>query len=145
MVKACRDAVGPDMILAVDVAYCWPDWKGALRAIEMFADADIYFVETPLPSDDIEGYAKLCAASPMRIAAGEWLNTRFECLEMMDRGGLDIIQPDVGRVGGLTRGAPGRRPGARSWRCGGTPLLEVGHRHRRIPAPRDRRRQLSFH
>jgi L-alanine-DL-glutamate epimerase-like enolase superfamily enzyme len=102
VVQACRDAVGPDMILAVDVAYCWPDWKGALRAIEMFADADIYFVETPLPSDDVEGYAKLCAASPMRIAAGEWLNTRFECLEMMDRGGLDIIQPDVGRVGGLT-------------------------------------------
>jgi L-alanine-DL-glutamate epimerase-like enolase superfamily enzyme len=102
VVQACRDAVGPEMTLAVDVAYCWPDWKAALRAIEMFADADIYFVETPLPSDDIEGYGKLCAASPVRIATGEWLNTRFECLEAMDRGGVDVIQPDVGRVGGLT-------------------------------------------
>ncbi len=102
VVQACREAVGPDMILAVDVAYCWPDWKAALRAIEMFSDADIYFVETPLPSDDIEGYGKLCAASSVRIATGEWLNTRFECLEAMDRGGVDVIQPDVGRVGGLT-------------------------------------------
>ena len=102
VVKACREAVGPDMTLAVDVAYCWSDWKAALRAIEMLADADIYFVETPLPSDDLEGYGKLCAASPARIAVGEWLNTRFECLDAMDRGGVDVIQPDVGRVGGLT-------------------------------------------
>lgn len=102
VVGACREAVGPGMTLAVDVAYCWPEWRGALRAIEMFADQDIYFVETPLPSDDVEGYARLCDASPLRIAAGEWLNTRFECLEMMERGGLDVIQPDVGRVGGLS-------------------------------------------
>jgi L-alanine-DL-glutamate epimerase-like enolase superfamily enzyme len=86
----------------VDVAYCWADWKEALRAIEMFADEDIYFVETPLPSDDIDGYAKLCRASPIRIAAGEWQNTRFEFLEFMNRSALDVVQPDVGRVGGLT-------------------------------------------
>ena len=64
----------------VDVAYAWRDWKEALRAIEMFADQDIFFIETPLPSDDVEGYAKLVKASPMRVAAGEWLNTRFEFL-----------------------------------------------------------------
>ena len=43
----------------------------ALRAISMFEESDIYFVETPLPSDDVEGYAKLAAASSQRIAAGE--------------------------------------------------------------------------
>jgi L-alanine-DL-glutamate epimerase-like enolase superfamily enzyme len=62
----------------------------------------LFFLETPLPSDDIDGYAKLAAAAPMRIAAGEWLATRFECLELMDRGKVDVIQPDIGRVGGLT-------------------------------------------
>lgn len=102
IVAACRKAVGAEMTLMVDVAYCWSDWKEALRAIEMFADQDIYFIETPLPSDDIEGYAKLVAASPMRVAAGEWLNTRFEFRELMDREALDVVQPDVGRVGGLT-------------------------------------------
>jgi L-alanine-DL-glutamate epimerase-like enolase superfamily enzyme len=102
VVRACREAIGPEITVMVDVAYCWRDWKEALRAIEMFADEDIYFVETPLPSDDIDGYAKLCQASPVRIAAGEWQNTRFEFLEFMNRDALDVVQPDVGRVGGLT-------------------------------------------
>ena len=102
IVRACRKAVGPEMTVMVDVAYCWQDWKEALRAIEMFADEDIYFIETPLPSDDIDGYAKLVDASPVRVAAGEWLQTRFEFRELMERGGLDVVQPDVGRVGGLT-------------------------------------------
>jgi L-alanine-DL-glutamate epimerase-like enolase superfamily enzyme len=102
IVRACREAIGPEMTVMVDVAYCWQDWKEALRAVEMFADQDIYFIETPLPSDDIEGYAKLVTASPVRVAAGEWLNTRFEFRELMDRNALDVVQPDVGRVGGLT-------------------------------------------
>lgn len=102
VVRACRRAIGPDMTVMVDVAYCWRDWKEALRAIEMFADEDIYFIETPLPSDDIDGYAKLVQASPVRIAAGEWLSTRFEFRELIDRNALDVVQPDVGRVGGLT-------------------------------------------
>lgn len=102
IVRECRDAVGPEMTLMIDVAYCWPDWKGALRAIDMFADQDIYFVETPLPSDDLDGYRKLCQASPVRIAAGEWLNTRFEFKDYLERDALDVVQPDVGRVGGLT-------------------------------------------
>ena len=38
----------------------------------------------------------------MRIAAREWLSTRFEFFELIDRGGIDVAQPDVGRVGGLT-------------------------------------------
>ncbi len=102
MVAAARKAVGPGMVLMVDVAYAWRDWKEALRAIEMFAEHDIYFVETPLPIDDIEGHTKLCHASPVRIAAGEWQSTRFEFLEFMRAKALDVVQPDVGRVGGLT-------------------------------------------
>jgi L-alanine-DL-glutamate epimerase-like enolase superfamily enzyme len=102
IVRACRKAVGPEMTVMVDVAYCWQNWKEALRAVEMFADQDIYFVETPLPSDDIDGYAKLVHASPVRVAAGEWLQTRFEFREFMERDALDVVQPDVGRVGGLT-------------------------------------------
>jgi L-rhamnonate dehydratase len=102
IVQACREAVGPDMTLMIDVAYCWADWRGALRAIEMFADQDMFFVETPLPSDDLDGYAKLAAASPMRLAMGEWQTTRFEFRDLIDHGDVDVVQPDVGRCGGLT-------------------------------------------
>ncbi len=102
VVRACREAVGPEMQLMVDVAYCWSDWKEALRVIRRLEPFDIFFVETPLPPDDLDGYARLCEATPMRIAAGEWLQTRFEFADLMDRGHIDVAQPDVGRVGGIT-------------------------------------------
>ena len=102
IVEACRKAVGPDMTLMLDVLYCWGDWKRALNVFTKLEESDIYFVETPLRVDDTEGYTKLTAASPIRVAAGELLNSRFEFRELMDRDALDVVQPDVGRVGGLT-------------------------------------------
>lgn len=36
------------------------------------------------------------------IAAGEWQTGRFEFIDLMDRGKVDVAQPDVGNVGGLT-------------------------------------------
>jgi L-alanine-DL-glutamate epimerase-like enolase superfamily enzyme len=38
----------------------------------------------------------------MPIAAGEWLATRYEFEDLMDRGRIQVAQPDVGRVGGLS-------------------------------------------
>jgi len=102
IVTACRRAAGPDFEMMVDVQYRWPDAGAALRTLRRWADLDLFFVETPLPADDLAGYAALARSAPMRIAAGEWLNTRFEFLDLMDRGEIAVVQPDVGRVGGLT-------------------------------------------
>jgi L-rhamnonate dehydratase len=102
LVALCREAVGPEMQLMVDVAYCWSDWKEALRVARRLEKYDIFFLETPLPSDDLDGYARLADATDVRIAAGEWLQTRFEFADLMDRGRVDVVQPDVGRVGGIT-------------------------------------------
>jgi|TARA_B100001964_G_C14243956_1_gene606477 L-alanine-DL-glutamate epimerase-like enolase superfamily enzyme len=102
MVHRCRQLVGEDMTLMADVAYAWQDWKSALRALEMVSQDDLYFIETPIRIDDLEGMAKLSAATPIRVATGEMLQTRFECMETIEKGRVDVIQPDVGRVGGLT-------------------------------------------
>jgi len=102
LVAACREVAGPGMALMVDVAYCWSDWKEALRVVRRLEKYDVFFLETPLPSDDLEGYARLADATEIRIAAGEWLQTRFEFAELMDRGRVDVVQPDIGRVGGIT-------------------------------------------
>jgi L-alanine-DL-glutamate epimerase-like enolase superfamily enzyme len=48
------------------------------------------------------GYARLPDAVGIRVAAGEWLTTRLGFADLMDRGKVDVAQPDVGRVGGLT-------------------------------------------
>jgi L-alanine-DL-glutamate epimerase-like enolase superfamily enzyme len=86
----------------VDAVYNWTNAKEALRTIKRLEPYDIFFVETPLQVDDLDGYAFLQDHSPIRIAAGELQNTRFEFLELLDRAKVDVVQPDVGRVGGLT-------------------------------------------
>ncbi len=102
LIFACREAVGPGFVMMVDVCYCWNDAKEALRVFKQVEDCDLFFIETPLQLDDLDGYAYLHDHSPIRIAAGELQNTRFEFLDLMDRGKVDVAQPDVGRVGGLT-------------------------------------------
>ncbi len=102
IVAACREAVGPDFVMMVDVCYCWSNAKQALRVLRQLEPYDLFFVETPLQLDDLDGYAFLHDHSGIRIAAGELQNTHFEFLDLMDRGKLDVVQPDVGRVGGLT-------------------------------------------
>ncbi len=97
-----RAAVGKDFTLMVDVQYAFPDANTCLRAIRPWVDFDLFFVETPLPSDDLDGYARLSAEQPIPIAAGEWLATRHEFADLIDRGKISVVQPDVGRVGGFT-------------------------------------------
>jgi L-alanine-DL-glutamate epimerase-like enolase superfamily enzyme len=102
ILRACRAKAGRDFTLMVDVQYLWWDARSCLRTVSRWDDLDLFFLETPLQIDNLEGYALLAREAPMRIAAGEWQNTRFEFLDLMDRGQLAVVQPDVGRVGGLT-------------------------------------------
>ncbi len=102
IIKDCRRAVGPEFQMMVDVQYLWSDYKSALRTIKHWDSLDLFFLEAPLQIDNLEGYAKLADEAPMRIAAGEWQNTRFEFIDLMDKGKVDVAQPDIGRVGGIT-------------------------------------------
>jgi L-alanine-DL-glutamate epimerase-like enolase superfamily enzyme len=101
-VAETRRLVGPDAALMLDVVYRWHDVKTALRTLERMADSDLYFVEAPFSNDHLDSYAELARRSPVRVAAGEWLITRFEFLELMDRGACDVVQPGICRVGGFT-------------------------------------------
>ncbi len=101
-IAAVRNAVGSDFVLMVDVGYSFPDADTCLRTIHDWQEFDLFFIETPLPSDDLPGYARLAREQPIPIAAGEWLATRFEFLDLMDQGLVRVAQPDIGRVGGLT-------------------------------------------
>ncbi len=102
IVERCRRAVGDDFTLMVDVAYAWPDAETALSVIQKLAPLDIFFLETPIDIDDLEGHAWLHEHSPIPIAAGEWSNTHFEFEDLAYRGQIDVLQPDIGRVGGFT-------------------------------------------
>lgn len=102
VIAAVRAAVGDDFVLMVDCQYAFPDADECLRVIRAWQDFDLFFVESPLPSDDLAGYARLAREQPIPIAAGEWLTTRFEFAQLIRDGQIRVAQPDVGRVGGLT-------------------------------------------
>ncbi|MEM7026002.1 MAG: mandelate racemase/muconate lactonizing enzyme family protein, partial [Pseudomonadota bacterium] len=102
VVAAVRKTIGPDVTLMVDVQYLWSDAETALSVVRDWAEFDLYFLETPIWPDYLEETAKLAAQAPMPIASGEWLATRYEFEDLMDRGKIGVAQPDVGRVGGLT-------------------------------------------
>jgi L-alanine-DL-glutamate epimerase-like enolase superfamily enzyme len=101
VVAAVRRALGPGVTLMVDVQYLWEDAATCLSVVHDWAEFDLYFLETPIWSDNLVEMARLVEAAPMPIACGEWLSTRHEFAELMDRGRVQVAQPDVGRVGGL--------------------------------------------
>ncbi len=102
VVAAVRAEIGPDITMMVDVGYLWPDAETALSTVTEWAEFDLFFLETPVWSDDVDGFGRVHDAAPMKVAAGEWLATRYEFEELMDRGRADVVQPDVGRVGGIS-------------------------------------------
>jgi L-alanine-DL-glutamate epimerase-like enolase superfamily enzyme len=106
IIRAAREAVGHDNKLLVDAgasdAY-WPEGlKWALRTADMLADYDVAWFEEALKPDDIEGHLSLRQASRVPIAGGETLTRRQSFTPWIVRGALDIVQPDVTKVGGLS-------------------------------------------
>jgi L-alanine-DL-glutamate epimerase-like enolase superfamily enzyme len=94
-----REIMGTDADVLVDVGHRWKSAKEALRWLRELEQYDPGLIETPLWLDDIAGYRKVSDRSPIRTAVGELFVTRNEFLEMMDAGGVDIVQPCVARVG----------------------------------------------
>lgn len=101
-VRAAREGLGPDVELMVDAGLCW-DTATAIRRSKQFEEFNLTWLEEPLHPDNLQGYARLSAQSPMRIAAGEEVCDVGEFRTLMDVGGIDVVQVDVTRVGGLAR------------------------------------------
>lgn len=101
LVQAIRDAVGPDITLMVD-ANCGYDVATAIQVGKKLEEANIYWFEEPIMPDDYEGYRKLSMKLNIPIAAGETEFTRYGFRDLIEKGGVSIIQPNVSRTGGFT-------------------------------------------
>ena len=99
-VAAARRGVGEQADFMIDAGLAY-DVATAIRRAHQFAEYRPFWFEEALHPDDYEGYSKLAANSPIRIAAGEQ-DVTLEGFERLLDCGLDVLQPDVARVGGLT-------------------------------------------
>ena len=102
LIKEGRRMLGEGILMALDFGYRWTSWHDAKWVLDRVADCDIYFAEATLQHDDLAGHAKLAAQSPIRICGAEAAATRFEIREWLERGGVSVVQPNIGRGGGLT-------------------------------------------
>jgi D-galactarolactone cycloisomerase len=106
IVRAAREAVGPDVPLMVDAggsdAFWKHGYKWALRTSRMLAEYDVAWFEEPLKPDAIDDYVLLRRNSPVPIAAGEVLTRRQSFLPFLKAGAFDIVQPDATKVGGIS-------------------------------------------
>src|SRR5262249_56125321 len=74
---------------------------GVRRAAELVERFALLWLEEPLHEDDLGGYARLAAAMPGWIAAGETEEREADFVGLLGRG-IKVIQPDIGRAGGPT-------------------------------------------
>ncbi len=106
IVKAAREAVGSDVKLMVDAggsdAFWNRGYKWALRTSEMLAEYDVAWFEEPLKPDALDDYVRLRLRSKVPISGGEVLTRRQSFQPWLKAGALDIVQPDVTKVGGIT-------------------------------------------
>jgi L-alanine-DL-glutamate epimerase-like enolase superfamily enzyme len=106
IVRAAREAVGPDSLLMVDAGASdafWPQgYKWALRTADMLAAYDVYWFEEALPPDALSDYVALRRAAKVPIAGGEVLTRRQSFQPWLEAGAFDIVQPDVTKVGGIS-------------------------------------------
>jgi L-rhamnonate dehydratase len=119
LVRTVVEAVGPDVDVMADVYMGW-DTPYAIRCLRAIEDAGLRlrWLEEPLIPDDIPGMARLRQAVSTPIAAGEHEATRYGFRDLVAAQAVDILQPDVNRLGGITEAR-------RIWALGETFGLEV--------------------
>lgn len=102
-IRVIRETVGPDIDVMIDAGLAW-DLKGALRMAEVYEKYGVFWLEEPLHPDNIAGYRELSDRTSLYIAGGEQESGCLAFRRLLDEGHLDIIQPDLGRCGGITEG-----------------------------------------
>lgn len=105
-VRAAIDAIDGRGRLALDANNAYRDHKEAMVAARAFEKAagrtGLWWFEEPLSPDDYEGHARLAERLETPVATGEIHQTSNEFGRLIEAGSADILQPDVGVLGGVS-------------------------------------------
>jgi L-alanine-DL-glutamate epimerase-like enolase superfamily enzyme len=100
-ISKVREAVGPGFEIFTDANQAF-NVDEAIRRARAYEPLDIGWLEEPLPADDISGHVRLSQHTSLPIAVGESLYSISHFREYLQRGAANVIQVDVGRIGGIT-------------------------------------------
>ena len=121
-VKAIREAVGPDIGIMLD-ANSGFSMEEALRLGVLLEPLNILWFEEPVPPQDLEGYARLSESLRIPVVGGESEFTRWGFRDLILRGKVSMIQPDIARCGGFSEA---RKIAAFAGACGVTIAPHTG-------------------
>lgn len=99
-VEVARDVLGEERALMVDVNANYTLHE-ADRLCRALVDVGVAWLEEPLPPEDVTGLARL-RHHGIPLAAGESLFTRYPFRPLLVRRLVDVVQPDVTKVGGVS-------------------------------------------
>ncbi|MGO4250333.1 L-fuconate dehydratase [Paenarthrobacter sp. RAF54_2] len=100
-VGIAREAVGPDIRIAVDANQRW-DVQEAIDWMAHLAPYDIAWIEEPTSPDDVLGHAAIArGVDPVPVATGEHVQNRVMFKQMLQAGSLQVLQIDAARVAGV--------------------------------------------
>jgi L-alanine-DL-glutamate epimerase-like enolase superfamily enzyme len=100
-IKLAFDVVGKGKRVMVDSNQVF-NRNEAQRRGRVYEQMGCFWFEEPLPPHDVEGFAELAQALDIRIATGENLATKYAFADLIARKGVDVVQPDNRRAGGVT-------------------------------------------
>jgi L-fuconate dehydratase len=96
-----REEIGPHRRLMIDANQVW-EVDEAIRWVKALAPVNPWWIEEPLSPDDILGHAKVAReVRPIRVATGEHAHNRVMFKQLLAGDAIDVVQPDVCRLGGL--------------------------------------------
>jgi galactonate dehydratase len=101
LMEAARDAAGPNIDIFCDLGERLSP-RTALAAARSFLPFRPGFFEEPVPYENARAMIALKQQLPVPLATGEHLMNRWECRELVEGCGTDILQPDLCHGGGIT-------------------------------------------
>jgi L-rhamnonate dehydratase len=103
LATAAKEAAGDGVEIMIDSGLGYgADAKRAIEVGRAYEELGIFWFEEPFEPDEYEAYAELADTVGIRVAAGEQDTTLWGFRELIERGRVDLVQPDVTRCGGIT-------------------------------------------
>ena len=100
-IKAVREAIGPNIALMIDANHGY-DAIDAIEIGQRAAIYDIHWFEEPVVPEALRAYKNVRHKQPIPVAAGETWHGRWAIHQALSHQAVDILQPDVCGVGGLS-------------------------------------------
>jgi len=99
--RALRAAIGNDIEILTDCNQSMTA-RQAIYLARQLEEFNIGWIEEPVAAHDLAGHARVIEAINIPVASGETEYTRFGMKDMLEKKSVDVLMPDLQRIGGLS-------------------------------------------